>query len=195
MNFSIISNNCWSQDLHIDLNIPYTTPFVDILIFEDYIEIVRNIDNIDFNNIKLLNENESKFFNRLPKTRSYAVPGVLLDDSFEINPIHVKSWDEFQSKWLRRSKRLNFDNLIVKISQRDGITREDIAYLANDFINNKCNFHKLIVYGDYLLKSKFNSNNFDKKLLIIDSNKIDDTGQLDDDYTQKELIKKFILNE
>jgi len=43
--FSIISNNCWSQDFHKAFDLEYTSPFIDILIFgEQYREIVKNIE-------------------------------------------------------------------------------------------------------------------------------------------------------
>jgi uncharacterized protein (DUF1919 family) len=59
--FTIISNNCWGTFIYKKFDLPYQSPFVNLLIFaEDYIRMLENFSPTLFNGIYFIPHKESK---------------------------------------------------------------------------------------------------------------------------------------
>lgn len=58
------------------------------------------------------------------KTNEVSYPVGHLDD-VEIHFIHYKSFKEAKEKWEERSKRVNFDKILVMATDRDGMGSEE----------------------------------------------------------------------
>jgi uncharacterized protein (DUF1919 family) len=60
-------------------------------------------------------------------------------DPVEIHFLHYKSPEEAVEKWRRRAKRVNYDNLIVKLAERNECTEKEIAeFDALDYSSKVC---------------------------------------------------------
>ena len=140
--FTIISNNCWGGFVYQKFGLEYRTPFIGLFIFApDYIRLLKELGKIVFYPIRFISPKDSKYVedilvnDQLPK---YPI-GVLGDD-IEIHFLHYKSEKEALGKWNRRVKRINFDNMLVKISENDKCNQE----IINEF--EKLNFKNKICF-------------------------------------------------
>lgn len=119
--FSIISNNCWGGFISKYYALPYNSPTCGILFLgDDYINFCKKLKYYISQELQFIKFEDSKF--------SYHVnpfPVAKLDD-IEIGFMHYKSENEAEQKWKRRAARINWDNLIFKISHRDEFTEEHI---------------------------------------------------------------------
>ena len=128
-NFSIVSNNCYAGWIYRYFDLPYKTPTVGLFIMpDDYIKLVYNLKYY-FNeaSLKFIEPNTSKYKVDISERESRfgSYPIGLLDD-IEIHFLHYKTKEEAYSKWVRRLKRFNWDNVIIKFSDQNGCTINDI---------------------------------------------------------------------
>lgn len=149
--FTIISNNCWGGFVYQKFGLEYRTPFIGLFIFApDYIRLLNNLEKIVFYPMRFISPKDSEYVedilvnDQLPK---YPI-GVLGDD-IEIHFLHYKNEKEALEKWNRRVKRINFDNMLIKLSDKDrcseNIIREfellkyknKICFTAKEYENTK----------------------------------------------------------
>src|SRR6185436_15299213 len=62
---------------------------------------------------------------------------IALLGEIEIHFLHYKDANEASEKWKRRVKRINYNNLIIKFSDRDGCTEEMIQEFDRMNFKNK----------------------------------------------------------
>ena len=94
---------------------------------------LRNKDFTIINqDLKFISFSESKNYDLIKGDREY--PIARLDD-IEIYFMHYKTKKEAKEKWYRRCKRINYDSLIFKVSQREGFTKQDMEEFMD--IENK----------------------------------------------------------
>ncbi|GIU70317.1 MAG: hypothetical protein KatS3mg002_1553 [Candidatus Woesearchaeota archaeon] len=106
--FTVISNDCWGAEIYKDTNLPYLTPFVGLMIMAPcYIKLLQNLELLKTEPLKFT-EN-SKY----PLNISKKYPIGLIKD-IEIHFLHYADEAEAASKWERRVKRMNWDNLFIK---------------------------------------------------------------------------------
>ncbi len=101
--FSLITNNCVGGVIYNNLGLKFTSPTVNLYILdEDYILFCEHA--LDFIKNGVLKERQSEF--------SYP-SGELTCPSGKITIyfMHYHSFQEAESKWEERCKRVNFDNL------------------------------------------------------------------------------------
>lgn len=102
LNVSIISNNCWDGYLYQKSGMEYSSPLVWTAIeVSDFIKLVSDLKY--YFNLKL------KFI----KEQGKECPVALLGDVTIYFP-HYKTEEEAQSKWDRRLKRVNYENMIIQ---------------------------------------------------------------------------------
>lgn len=117
--FSIISNNCWGGGIYQELKVPYYTPTIGLFFYpNDYIKFLTNLKHY-CTDAELSFTKSSKH-----KLHTGQYPIGLLDGEIEIHFLHYKNEDEAREKWNRRKKRINWDNLYIKMDDRDGCTEE-----------------------------------------------------------------------
>lgn len=133
--FSIISNNCWGGIISRHYGLPYNSPTCGLGIKgNDYIKFCKNIKYYLSLKLQFIDFEDSKFrsfyegFNPFPVAK--------LDD-IEVYFSHYHSEHEAAEKWYRRAKRINWDNVIFKISHRECFSDKDIADFAALDLPNK----------------------------------------------------------
>lgn len=111
--FSIISSNCSGTVIYSDLHLPYTSPTVNLSIgMNDFVKMVKNL--------RWYMEQE---FTQIESKEKYPV-GLL--GGVQVNFIHYKTFEEAVQKWEERKKRINWDDLFIIGTDKDGCTLETI---------------------------------------------------------------------
>ena len=104
---SVISANCVGAFILHDLNQPFNSPFVNLYL--DPSDFVRYLQNIEFYQAQPLQFKQTD--------KPYPV-GMLSD--LEVHFMHYHSEQEAKEKWEARSLRLDFDNLFIMMTDKDG---------------------------------------------------------------------------
>ena len=112
--FSIIASNCNGALILHDLGLRFNSPFVNLWMKPK-----------DF--IKMLKDTQHYLSCELSFTKEEGIgyPVGLLDD-LRIYFEHYKSEQEAKAKWEGRAKRINWSNLFVMFTDRDGCTESDL---------------------------------------------------------------------
>lgn len=135
--FSIISNNCWAGRVYQYLDMPYLSPTAGLYFFApDYIRFVSNLKHYLGCKLEFINPEDSKYYELLKKRNQLSVPVALLDD-VEIIFLHYKTPEEAAEKWYRRASRVNYDNIIIKLSRMNLCTEKEMAEFAELPFENK----------------------------------------------------------
>lgn len=110
-NFSIISSNCNGGVACHDLKVRFNSPTVnlsmsagDFLKFVKHLEYYVNTDIVE----------------RKDDTVTY--PVGLLGNEILLHFMHYNSFEEAVKKWNERKKRINYQNLFLMMTDRDGCT-------------------------------------------------------------------------
>lgn len=129
--FSIISSNCNGPLILHDLNLKFLTPTVNLFFFaEDFIKFIENLNYYLEQEIISIEKQD------------YHYPVGKLGD-IEVHFVHYKDIEDAKEKWKERCKRLNYKNLYIMMTDRDGCTEEIIQRFDNLPYKNKVLFtHK-----------------------------------------------------
>ncbi|MDW2326716.1 MULTISPECIES: DUF1919 domain-containing protein [Vibrio] len=116
--FSIISDNCWGGFVYQHFQLRYKTPFVGLFIFSpDYMKLIENVKHYMEVELVFIEPKLSKYREQLDLS-SGVYPIARLND-VEIHFLHYKDELEAEYKWVKRKQRINYDNLIIKMNDRD----------------------------------------------------------------------------
>lgn len=124
--FTIISNNCWAGSVYRWFHLPYLTPTAGLYFYaEDYLKFLSNLKYYlslipEEISLKISQHKES-----LMQKGQINVPIGKLDD-VEIIFLHYPTFEEAREKWLRRCARINWEKLIIKNSEMNGCTEENV---------------------------------------------------------------------
>lgn len=127
-NFSIISSNCSGTYMYYDLELPYTSPTINLSIGMN--DFVRMVQNLEWYMERSLIEAENR-------REGYPV-GILSD--VEIHFIHYDTFEKAERKWEERKKRINWDNLFIIGTDKDGCTYETLRSFEQLPYKNKVIF-------------------------------------------------------
>lgn len=137
-NITIISQNCIGGIFYHDMNMKFLSPTINLHFqADDFIKFVKNIE-------VYLNE-------RLVMRYGEFYPVGKLGD-IEIYFNHYETCKDAFEKWNERKKRINFDNIIVIMTDRDGFNNytmenfKEIKYKKILFTGNKNYIYKDSVY-------------------------------------------------
>lgn len=148
-NVTIISNNCWGGHVYRYFGMEYLSPTIGLYFFaNDYVKFCKNLQYYLEQQISFITVEESEHKTELYKRKTSCPIGTLGD--IEIIFLHYKSEKEALEKWNRRSKRINWDNLVFKFSEQNLCDKKDI--IAFD----KLPYERKIVFTsqDYHLDSQ-----------------------------------------
>ncbi len=135
--FSVISNNCWAGRVYQYLDMPYLSPTAGLYFFApDYIRFVSNLKHYLGCKLEFIKPEDSKYYELLKERNQLSVPVALLDD-VEIIFLHYKTPKEAAEKWYRRASRVNYDNIIIKLSRMNLCTEKEMAEFAELQFDNK----------------------------------------------------------
>lgn len=131
--FTIVNNNYWSGFVYQKFGLEYRTPFIGLFIFTpDYIELLKNFKELIFKKLRFIDFNESKYYEQITKNKNYhEYPIAIIGNNIEIHFLHYKSESEAEEKWKTRVKRINFNNILFKLSEDNLCRYEDMKILKN----------------------------------------------------------------
>lgn len=118
--FSIISDNCWGGFVSRELGLPYNSPFIGLFLFSpDYIRMLKNLNYYLSQPLTFISASESMYAEEMKSYGTYNKYPIAKLFDIELHFLHYDSNEDAQDKWERRLKRINYNNLIVKFSDRD----------------------------------------------------------------------------
>lgn len=138
--FTIISNNCWGGFIYQILKLQYSTPTIGLFMYgSDYVEFCTNIEYYLNKEITFIETKNSKYYNEIKNNKKQYYP-IGKIDNIEIHFLHYDNEEEARDKWKRRCKRINWNKLIFKFSQRDLCTKNDVENFMKLKYKNKICF-------------------------------------------------------
>ena len=161
--FTIISNNCWGGHVYRYFRLPYDSPTIGLYFFaEDYVKFVHNLKEYLNTDIKFITHKESRYREILEKRggRETKCPIGVLND-IEIIFLHYHSQEEVLKKWIRRKNRIQWDNIIFKMSEQNLCKQEHLQKFDSLSTNKKFifttrdyNLKSQVIFRDYLGKEE-----------------------------------------
>jgi len=146
--FSIISNNCWGGSVYRRYGLPYSSPTVGMYFYmEEYIRFLSDLENNLHKPFSIISARESKYSKELFRKQQQDVLVGLIGNDIEVVLLHYHKKQEAIEKWNRRTKRVNLNNLIVKISEMNLCTDKHLEAF------NEMPFQKKV-----LLTSRYHGN-------------------------------------
>lgn len=127
-NPTIISSNCIGGSIYHDLGLRFNSPFINVkLMPSDFIIMLKDLKK--YMNIELL-----PFMNH-----NFPYPIGRLGE-IKIHFVHYESFEEAKNKWDERKKRMNYENIFIIFTDRDGCTDADIQEFDHTPYKNKVIF-------------------------------------------------------
>ena len=174
--FSLISSNCNGALILHDLKQRFNSPFVNLWIYpEDYLRLLENFEDYMKADITFVEEEDITY------------PVGLLKD-VKVFFQHYKTKEEAVEKWNTRKLRINYDNLFVMFTERDGCTYEDLQRFDRINIKNKIVFTHL-EYKD--IKSSVYIKGFENKGEVGHLFKFMDRNETQKYYDQFDYVRWF----
>lgn len=125
--FSIIASNCNGTFMYYDMRIRYLTPTVNLVIeMNDFVKLAENLE-------AYMEKEIVKLESDVP------YPTGMLDD-IKIMFMHYPTFEEGVEKWNERKKRINWENLFIVGTEKDGCTYETIQRFDRLSYENKVIF-------------------------------------------------------
>lgn len=116
--FSIIASNCSGTLPYRFLDMPYTSPTIDLYFMApDYIRFVKQLDYYLAQPLTFISQSRYQQA-ELVRQNSGNYPVGVLDD-IEIHFMHYDNEADATAKWNRRKNRINKDKLIFAFTDRD----------------------------------------------------------------------------
>lgn len=177
--FTIISNNCWGGHVYRFFGLPYNSPTVGLFFFaHDYIKFVSDLKRYLTTELQFITLEESKYCKTLKEYGGECVEcPIALCGDIEIIFMHYKTPEEAREKWVRRTERMNWDNLIIKYSEMNGCTEEDLKSFDSlpyqkkvAFVTRDYGLKSQAIFKQYLGKEKIDNDtdNFRKYINLYD---------------------------
>jgi uncharacterized protein (DUF1919 family) len=122
--FTIISSNCWGGSVYEDLKLSYQTPTIGLFLYAPcFMELLKDLKTSISLPLTFVESSKYKDAN-LFRNENYKYPIGKLGTDIEIQFLHYKTEEEAKDKWGRRKQRINWDNLFIACTDRDGMTTE-----------------------------------------------------------------------
>ena len=111
--FTIFSVNCIGGVVTHSLGLPFRSPTVNLYMsFGDFVKFCNNPQRY-----------VNAPFVEYPGTGNEHYPLALLDDVL-LHLVHYDSFENARAAWIRRTERINWDNIFLVATDRDGCTPE-----------------------------------------------------------------------
>ncbi len=109
--FTILASDCNGTFIYHDMGLPFLSPTINLTIgMQDFVKMLENPQ-------WYMRQEFEEF-----KGESVCPVGILGD--IRVNFIHYESFEAGVLKWNERKKRINWDNLFIVGSEKDGCTYE-----------------------------------------------------------------------
>ena len=117
---SIISMNCIGGILYHDLGIQFQSPTINLFMrAKDYIKFCENLEHylsID----KLIECCDPQ----IVEDRDYPIAWLGSEGDILLYLVHYRTVAEAEKKWKERNKRINWNNIVIICTDREGMTEE-----------------------------------------------------------------------
>lgn len=138
--FTIISNNCFGGIVYRNNHLLYNSPTCGMFFMApEYIKFIYNIkkyvNNVEIKEIQI---EDSKYSKYLKEHKYKGIIGKIYD--VEICFLHYSNINEINEKWNRRSKRINWNNIIYKFNDQNLCTYKELKEFNNFRAKNKICF-------------------------------------------------------
>lgn len=118
--FTLISNHCMGGIMYHDLGLQFLSPTINLKILpDDYIEFIEHLDYYLKQRVEHAPEMEGTF----PVGKIGRKDG---NGYIYIYFVHYHSFYDAVEKWKSRSKRINWENIIILMTARDGCEYETL---------------------------------------------------------------------
>lgn len=174
--FTIISNNCWGGDVYQMFGLEYKSPTIGLFLYEqDYIKFVKDIKKYLCEELIFIDPCESKYYSKLIDEigiDKLVFPIARLLD-VEVMFLHYKTNEEAKDKWERRKKRINYDKILYKLSDRTDSSEKVVKEFCELDLPNKICFVKKYYPG-------------------VDGIVVEELNNLPNGVTEKDCTMKYI---
>ena len=124
--FTIISNDCWGGEVYKYLGLPYSTPFVGVLVLSPcYIKLLENLRHYLAQPLQFKPRSKYGYIAALKKRSGVDFPIGVLGGDVEIHFFHYTSEREAMEKWVARVGRINWDNIYFKYDCNKDLATDD----------------------------------------------------------------------
>lgn len=128
--FTIIASNCNGTFMYYDMGLPYRSPTINLSIkMDDFVKMVENL--------KWYMDQEI-----VESSGPEAYPIGMLGD-VRIQFVHYDTFEQAVQQWNQRKKRINWENLFIIGTQKDGCTYETLQKFDQLPYENKVVFTKI----------------------------------------------------
>lgn len=128
--YTLISSDCIGGVVYHDLNHSFDSPTINMAISaSDFVKLCSNLKyyfSVDF-------------VENVTKTVEFGYPVANIDD-IELRLIHYSSFDYAKQCWLRRIKRINYNNIFFIMTDRNHCSDQDILNFEKLPYQNKICF-------------------------------------------------------
>ena len=146
--FSVIASNCNGGFILHDLGLKFNSPFINLWMKpDDFIKFLLNMHYYFSCDMSFIEESDIDY------------PIGVLDD-VRIYFQHYATADEAKHKWMERMQRINYDNLFIMFTDRDGCTYQNLVDFDSLPYKNKVVFTH-VPYPE--LKSAYYIKGFEKE--------------------------------
>lgn len=122
---SIITNHCMGGFMYHDLGLQFSSPTINLKILpDDFIEFVENLDYYLQQEIIECKDIEST-------CPVGMIPFKNGGGNIHIYFVHYKTFDNGVQKWKSRTKRVNWNNIVVFLTSRDGCKESTLKRFEN----------------------------------------------------------------
>lgn len=136
--FTIFSNNCWGGFIYQKYGLKYNTPTIGLFFTgRDFVKLASAWEHYLSLPLQFIAWEDASCYVWLKDSEPFPVAAL---GDIEIYFMHYHSQEEAVEKWTRRSKRVNRNRLIFKLSQRENCSRDDIEAFLKLPVENKICF-------------------------------------------------------
>lgn len=127
--FTIIASNCNGTFMYYDMGLPYLSPTINLSIeMNDFVKMVENLEWYMKQEI-------------VESSGAEAYPIGMLGD-VRIQFVHYETFEQGARQWNERKERMNWENLFIVGTQKDGCTYETLKKFDQLPYENKVVFTK-----------------------------------------------------
>lgn len=138
--FSIISNNCAGGYVYQFYGIAYNTPTEGIgFSVDDYLKIVDNPEHYFKHSLEFVDPPTTP---RYKNGEHFRYPAAKIDDIF-VYFRHYPTMEEAEKKWIRRSRRINYNKIFFLLTESETMREEHI--LLFNMLISKGNRHGVML--------------------------------------------------
>jgi uncharacterized protein (DUF1919 family) len=151
--FTIISNNCTAGYVYQHFGLKYNTPTAGIFFTtEDYLRLIKNPKRYLENcNLDFIEPKNSKNYTLLKDTHGYGKYPVATLLDIEIYFMHYHSRKEAEQIFIRRSSRIDYNNLFFLLTENEYFTAKSL----HEFCKLPTKYKLCLTYNDYHINNQF----------------------------------------